>query len=98
MADIDTGIVEALEAFSVDLPTGPCPVSYRDRFYADDPIVRGREHLFGPITVRRSVPVPMTASTTETATAGPGERRSSPLAGRPARTAGRSGGKDTDRA
>lgn len=94
MADTDTGIVEALEAFSVDLPTGPCSVAHRDRFYADDPIVRGREHLFGPVSVRRSVPV--SASTTETATAGPGERRS--VSGRRGAGGGVAAGKDTTRA
>lgn len=96
MADTDTGIVEALEAFSVDLPTGPCSVGYRDRFYASDPIVRGREHLFGPVSVRRSVPVPVSASTTETATAGPGERRS--VSGRKGASGGVAAGKDITRA
>lgn len=98
MPDTDAGaIVEALEAFSVDLPTGPCNVSAGERFYADDPIVRGREHLFGAVTVRRSAPAPVTA-TTETATAGPGERRTGPVGGRSAKSGGAAAGKDITRA
>lgn len=96
MAEIGSGIVEAREAFSVDLPTGTCVVHPHDRFYSDDPIVRGREHLFGVITVRRSVPDPVTA--TETATAAPGERRATPPAGRRGASGGPAAGKDTTRA
>jgi hypothetical protein len=50
---------------------------------ADDPLVQGREQLFRPVQVTRS-----TASAVETATAAPGERRSTsrprPAAPKPA--------------
>jgi nucleoid-associated protein YgaU len=50
---------------------------------ADDPLVEGREQLFRPVKVTRS-----TASAVETATAAPGERRSTrrpqPAAPKPA--------------
>jgi hypothetical protein len=95
MAETGSGIVEAREAFSVDLPTGTCVVHAHDRFYSDDPVVRGREHLFGLVTVRRSVPDPVTA--TETATAAPGERRAAPL-GRKGASGGAAAGKDVTRA
>jgi hypothetical protein len=76
MADI----VEAKEPFSVTLPDGrPFVVARGDRFYADDPVVRGREHLFGEITVRRSSPIGAPESgrpePSETADAPPGTRR-----------------------
>lgn len=41
--------------------------------YADDPVVRGREKLFRPLTVTQLGPRP--ARAVETATADPGERR-----------------------
>ena len=70
-------IVEAREPFSVNLPDGtPVTVGRGDRFYADDPVVAGREHLFGELTVRTSRPAgPGTAAAAETASAAPGERR-----------------------
>ena len=45
-----------------------------DVYDANDPIVKGREALFGEIDVKSSRPA--ATRTQETATAGPGERRS----------------------
>lgn len=65
-------IVEAKEPFSVTLrDSTPFNVSRGDRFYSDDPVVKGREHMFGDLQVRSSQPNPAN----ETASAAPGERR-----------------------
>lgn len=76
-------IVEAREPFSVTLPDGtPLVVSRGDRYYSDDPLISGlkpldQHRLFGELKVKSSVPapVPVTAASVETATAGPDERR-----------------------
>jgi hypothetical protein len=76
VADPQREIVEAREAFAVTLPNGtPLTVGQGDRFYADDPIVKGREKLFGELKVRSSVPPRPTTQDSETASAGPGSRR-----------------------
>lgn len=67
-------ILEARESFSLDLASGaPLGVSKGDRYYSDDPIVQGRESLFTELSVKSSGPP--SSHSTETATAGPGERR-----------------------
>lgn len=73
----DHGLVEALEPFSVVLEDGtPFAVSRGDRFHADDPITKGRDRLFGPLSVRSSRPArPTPAAAVETASAAPGSRR-----------------------
>lgn len=74
MADI----VRAREPFSVPLPSGvPLSVSTGDLFYANDPIMAGREHLFGAVAVRESGTYgrPTPVVDTETADAAPGTRR-----------------------
>lgn len=71
----DRTIVEAAEPFSVTLKDGtPFSVARGDLFYSDDPVVKGRELLFGEVNVRSSRPYRAT-SAAETATAGPGEKR-----------------------
>jgi hypothetical protein len=67
-------IVQATEHFSVQLGRIPAVVSPGDLYYADDPVVKGREHLFQTVEVRRSVTA-KTSRATETATAAPGEKR-----------------------
>lgn len=70
----DRSIVEAREPFSVTLPNGtPFMVARGDRFYSDDPLVKGRENLFGELKVRSTQQ--QDNRSTETATAAPGERR-----------------------
>jgi hypothetical protein len=74
MAEIK--IVQALESFSVDLDGAPFSVQAGDSFLASDPVVKGREGLFGEVSLRSSgAPRRATAVATETATAAPGERR-----------------------
>lgn len=74
-------IVQARESFAIYLADGrPFSVNAGDRFYSDDPAVKGREQLFGELTVRTSVPpqskgAPASARAEETATAAPGSRR-----------------------
>lgn len=91
-------IVEASSSFAAYLPDGtPFNVAAGDRFRADDPVVKANPAAFGEITVRSSLPAeapPSAARSTETATAGPGERRS---VARPAASrapGGSKGGKD----
>lgn len=82
MADpTDRRVLEAREPFSITLPDGtPLVIGKGDRFYADDPAVAGREHLFGELTVRTSRARPAdSAAAVETATAGPGDRRTRTL-------------------
>lgn len=68
-------VLEAREPFSTTLPDGtPLVVGRGDRYYADDPVVAGREKLFTELQVKSSQPAAPTA--VETATAAPGERRS----------------------
>jgi hypothetical protein len=82
----DAKIVQALQSFSADIDGVPVGVNAGDKFYDDDPAVTGRRHLFGEITVRSTrARRPIGPDTVETATAGPGERRtmSGPGPGRP---------------
>lgn len=70
-------VVEAKEPFSVTLSGGtPFVVNRGDRFFSDDQVVKGRERLFTELVVRESRPTtrPTTADM-ETASAGPGSRR-----------------------
>jgi hypothetical protein len=79
----DKKIMEATTSFAVYLEDGtPFSVVTGDRFYSDDPVLVGREQLFGEITVRTSRPrpnpqpgPPPAAGDPETATAAPGARR-----------------------
>jgi hypothetical protein len=71
-------IVRAREPFDVTLANGvPVGVRTGDLFSADDPIVKGREHLFGEVTVRSSLDYGRSRVDvdTETADAAPGTRR-----------------------
>lgn len=72
-------IMSALAAFSTDVQGVPVFVSSGDLFYADDPVVTGRESLFGAVSVRRTVlrppPNAQPAGHEETADASPGSRR-----------------------
>lgn len=74
MADI----LRANQPFSVSLPNGvPVNVNTGDLWAADDPIVSGREALFGPVEVRQSSDYGRARMDvdTETADAAPGSRR-----------------------
>lgn len=68
-------VVEARQAFSVDVKGVPFAVAAGDRFWATDPIVKGREAMFRELTVRSSQPTPPTAPAVETASAEPGSTR-----------------------
>lgn len=79
MADVK--LVQAREAFGTTLRDGrEFGVRVGDVFDASDPVVAGREHLFGEVRVRSSsapagVTAAATETATETATAAPGTRR-----------------------
>lgn len=80
MAEVGRAILQAAESFSIHLPDGtPFVVVAGDRFYADDQVVKGREHLFGELAVRSSAPQrsrgTRTAAAVETADATPGKAR-----------------------
>lgn len=73
-------IVEARESFSVHLDGRPVIVVAGQMWWSDDKIVKGREHLFGELTVHSSGPVAHRgtkppAGDPETADAAPGARR-----------------------
>ena len=75
-------IVQAKEAFSGTQANGvPWNVGAGDLYWSNDPIVKGREHLFGDVTVLSSTgathreTATVTGSAVETATAEPGQRR-----------------------
>lgn len=79
MAD---SIVQAKESFSADVEGAPVMIRAGDLYYFTDPIVRGREHLFGDVTVlstdglvRRHKSTVTGTAATETASAEPGTRR-----------------------
>ncbi len=68
-------ILQAQEAFTVP---GPTDVAKGDLFNSDDPIVKGREHLFAPIaaTVRATVPgTPLSPPPAVAASDGPKVKR-----------------------
>lgn len=76
MPDGDRRIVEARQSFSMNLRGAPYAVGAGDRFWSDDPIVKGRECLFRELVVRDSRPPRRpTTSAVETATAEPGSTR-----------------------
>lgn len=75
-------VVQAKDAFAVTLKGVPVVVSPGDRYYSDDPIVKGREALFEELDVQSSLSDRRAASlasplgsAVETATADPGLRR-----------------------
>lgn len=71
-------IVRALEPFSVNLPSNvPVAVNTGDLWWSDDPLVKGRAHLFGEVQVRSSLQYgrSRTDVDTETADSPPGGRR-----------------------
>lgn len=68
-------MVQAKQAFSIDLHGSPFMVAFADRFWSDDPVVRRHPNLFGEVTVRSSRPAPKTAPAVETASAEPGSSR-----------------------
>lgn len=79
-------LLQAREPFGVTLPSGtPFQVATGDTFYSDDFVVKGRENLFGEVIVRVSHPGRPTSADAETASAGPGSRRT---VSRPAPVAG----------
>jgi hypothetical protein len=89
----DQRLVQAREAFEAALPDGRhVGVHPGDLFEQSDPILKGREHLFGAVRVRSSGPRHAAAQSrhepaaghTETASAAPGSRRAP---ARPARSA-----------
>lgn len=76
-------IVQAREPFSATVNGIPFMVTAGELYYAKDPLVKGREHLFRDLTVQSSGLggeknrefASVTGSATETATAEPGKRR-----------------------
>jgi hypothetical protein len=80
-------LVRALASFATVINGAPVMVAPGDLFYSDDPIVKGRDSLFGEPLVRISDGSPrqhssVTGSAVETMTAEPGARR---RLGRPAK-------------
>ena len=67
-------IVQAKSGFAVNLGGRSLLVKPGDLYYSDDQVVKGREGRFGELAVNTSRPAANRAQ--ETATAGPGERRS----------------------
>jgi hypothetical protein len=78
----DRQVVQAKDSFAATINGYPKVVSVGDRFYSDDPIVKGREDLFEPQEVQKSwddgrlakISSPL-GSAVETAVAEPGVRR-----------------------
>jgi len=78
----DRRVVQAKDSFAVVINGHPKVVSFGDRFYSDDPVVKGREHLFEDQSVQKSwengrlaqISSPL-GSAVETTTAEPGVRR-----------------------
>ncbi|MGE4164077.1 MAG: hypothetical protein AB7G23_20310 [Vicinamibacterales bacterium] len=76
-------IVEARESFSVHVDGRPVIVVAGQLWWSDDRAVKGREHLFGELSVHSSGPVEhrgtpkaaKPAGDPETAAAAPGTRR-----------------------
>lgn len=80
MTEPGRAVVRALEPFAVYVDGVPVQVGAGDLFYADDPVVKGRESMFGEIKVRtseqpKSRGTRRPAAAVETATAAPGEKR-----------------------
>lgn len=71
----DEKIMSARESFTVDIDGAPIPVGAGDLFYADDAVVKGREHLFGDVRVRRTARRAGRSPGEETADRSPGTRR-----------------------
>lgn len=69
-------IVQARSAFATTVAGHTVMVSAGDVYYSDDPLVKGREGLFGELEVKSSRPAPSTATASETTSAAPGSRRS----------------------
>lgn len=71
-------VVQARQAFSVQHNGAPVFVAEGELWDGDDPIVKGREHLFGELSVRSTAGIGRRAAghgKTETADAAPGEAR-----------------------
>lgn len=76
-------IVQANEAFSATVDSVPRIVNPGDLYYASDPIVKNREHLFRDVAVLSTLGhgergrelASVTGSAVEEATAEPGKRR-----------------------
>lgn len=78
-------IVQALESFTTDVDGIPIMVTQGSLYYASDPITKGRESLFGDLTVLSTTGLRhrhLTSATgnavqtdVETATQEPGQRR-----------------------
>lgn len=85
----DQKLVRANEAFETRLPDGRVIwVSGGEIFDAADPVVQGREHLFGELVVRSSMVRHTPAAATETGTAAPGSKRALSRASRSGKAAG----------
>lgn len=77
----DRRIVQCTAAFHVSTERGPVVVNPGDLYFADDPILKGRELLFSDAKVKSSFTesakrTQLSSSSTEEATATPGKRRS----------------------
>lgn len=74
-------IVQASESFSATVNGVPVIVAAGSLYYSGDPVIKGREHLFGDVTILSTNGPRGTASATgsesdsETAVATPGTRR-----------------------
>jgi len=64
------------EPFSADIKGVPRVVPAGQLLDSDDPIVKGREHLFEPVESFMASRVVEVSESVETATAAPGEKRS----------------------
>lgn len=77
----DRKIVQCTASFYVSSENGPLVVNTGDLYFADDPMVKGREQLFADVNVKSSTTsaprrTAVSSNATEEATAAPGRRRS----------------------
>lgn len=70
-------LMQCKKPFSAVIGGRRVVVAVGDLYYSDDPVLTGRERLFGELAIKSSTPAPSARSNAavETATADPGARR-----------------------